>query len=77
MVERNKCVKNPHLHATVYTRERRETVYLLGIPIDRVPTSESCVFCLGIKFRFFPHLTVSWALPVVRIIFLKRCYACN
>ena len=21
MVERNKCVKNPHLHATVYTRE--------------------------------------------------------
>ena len=26
----------------------------LGIPIDRVPTSESCVFCLGIKFLFFP-----------------------
>jgi len=29
------------------------------------------------KFLFFPHLTVSWALPLVRIIFLKRCYACN
>ena len=29
------------------------------------------------KIPFFPHLTVSWALPVVRIIFLKRCYACN
>ena len=28
--------------------------YLLGIPIDRVPTSKSCVFCLGIKFLFFP-----------------------
>ena len=27
--------------------------YKLGIPIDRVPTSESCVFCLGIKFLFF------------------------
>ena len=26
----------------------------LGIPIDRVPTSKSCVFCLGIKFLFFP-----------------------
>ena len=26
----------------------------LGIPIDRVPTSESCVFCLGRKFLFFP-----------------------
>ena len=49
----------------------------LGIPIDRVPTSESCVFCLGKKFLFFSHLTVSWALPPVRIIFLKRCYACN
>ena len=29
------------------------------------------------KIPFFPHLTVSWALPVVTIIFLKRCYACN
>ena len=29
------------------------------------------------KIPFFPHLTVSWALLVVRIIFLKRCYACN
>ena len=53
------------------------TCYKLGIPIDRVPTSKSCVFCLGIKFLFFPHLTVSWSLPVARIIFLKRCYACN
>ena len=26
----------------------------LGIPIDRVPTSISCVFCLGRKFFFFP-----------------------
>ena len=27
----------------------------LGIPIDRVPTSKSCVFCLGTKFLFvFP-----------------------
>ena len=26
----------------------------LGIPIDRVPTSKSCVFCLRIKFLFFP-----------------------
>ena len=43
----------------------------LGIPIDRVPTSKSCVFCLGIKFLFFPNLTVSWSLPVARIIFLK------
>ena len=42
----------------------------LGIPIDRVPTSKSCLFCLGIKFLFF-HLTVSWSLPVARIIFLK------
>ena len=46
----------------------------LGIPIDRVPTSKSCVFCLGMKFLFF---LVSWSLPVARIIFLKRCYACN
>ena len=38
-------------------------------------TSKSCIFCIGIKF-FFPHLTVSWSLPVTRIIFL-RCYACN
>ena len=29
------------------------------------------------KTPFFPHLTVSWSLPVARIIFLKRCYACN
>ena len=29
------------------------------------------------KITFFPHLTVSWAILVVRIIFLKRCYACN
>ena len=29
-------------------------VFKLGIPIDRVPTSKSCVFCLGIKFLFFP-----------------------
>ena len=27
---------------------------ILGIPIDRVPTRKSCVFCLGIKFLFFP-----------------------
>ena len=26
----------------------------LGIPIDRVPTSKSCVFCLRIKFLFSP-----------------------
>ena len=44
--------------------------YKLGIPIDRVPTSKSCVFSLGIKFLFF-HLTVSWSLPVAKIIFLK------
>ena len=43
----------------------------LGIPIDRVPTSKSFVFCLGIKFLFFSHLTVSWSLPVATIIFLK------
>ena len=29
------------------------------------------------KIPFFSPLTVSWALPVARIIFLKRCYACN
>ena len=29
------------------------TCYKLGIPVDRVPTSKSCVFCLGIKFLFF------------------------
>ena len=47
----------------------------LHIPIDRVPTSKSCVFCIGMEFPFFQHLTVCWALPVARIIFLKRCYA--
>ena len=26
----------------------------LGIPIDKVPTSKSCVFCLGLEFLFFP-----------------------
>ena len=26
----------------------------LGIPTDRVPMSKSCVFCLRIKFLFFP-----------------------
>ena len=25
------------------------------------------------KVSFFPHLTVSWSLPVARIIFLKSC----
>ena len=29
-------------------------INILGIPIDRVPTSKSCLFCLGIKFLFFP-----------------------
>ena len=29
------------------------------------------------KIPFFSHLTVSWALSVVKIIFLKRFYACN
>ena len=29
------------------------TIYLLGIPIDRVPTSKSCVFCIGMD-SFFP-----------------------
>ena len=39
--------------------------YLLGIPIDRVPTSKSCVFCIGMA-SFFPE----------RIISLKlMCYA--
>ena len=39
--------------------------YLLGIPIDRVPTSKSCVFCIGMD-SFFPE----------RIISLKlMCYA--
>ena len=47
---------------------------ILGIPIDRVPKSKSCVFCLGMKFIFF---LVSWSLSVARIILLKRCYACN
>ena len=28
-----------------------------------------------IGIPFFRHLTVSWSLPVVRIISLKRCYA--
>ena len=51
--------------------EAKKIKIKLGIPIDRVPTSKSCVFCLGIKFPFFPHLTVSWSLPVTRIIFLK------
>ena len=42
----------------------------LGIPIDIVPTSKSCVFCRhGMAFLFFPHLTVSWSLPSARIIF--------
>ena len=37
----------------------------LGIPIDRVPTSKSCVFCIGMD-SFFPE----------RIISLKlMCYA--
>ena len=27
-------------------------------------------------FPFSQHLTVSWSLPVARIIFFKRCYAC-
>ena len=45
---------------------------LLGIPIDRVPTSKSCLdILLRNKIPFFSHLTVSWSLPVARIIFLK------
>jgi len=43
----------------------------LSIPIDRVPTSKSCVFCLGIKFLFFPIWPFLWSLPVARIMFLK------
>ena len=31
----------------------------------------------GIPFFFLPHLTVSWAIPVAKAIFSKRCYACN
>lgn len=42
--------------------------------LGRVPTSKSCIFCIGMKFLFFQHLKVSWSLPVARIIFLKRCY---
>ena len=43
----------------------RNGLYLLGIPIDRVPTSKSCVFCIGMD-SFFPE----------RIISLKlMCYA--
>ena len=34
--------------------EAKKIKIKLGIPIDRVPTSKSCVFCLGIKFLFFP-----------------------
>ena len=42
----------------------------LGVPIDRVPTSKSCVFCIRMD-SCFQHLTVSWSLPVEKIIFLK------
>ena len=31
----------------------------LGIPIDRVPTSKSCVFCMGMEIPFFQHLKFS------------------
>ena len=34
--------------------EAKKIKIKLGIPIDRVPTSKSCVFYLGIKFLFFP-----------------------
>ena len=49
-------------------------VHKLDIPIERVPTSKSSVFCMGMQSPFFQDLTVSWALPVAKIIFLKRCY---
>ena len=56
------------------SNKRRQLYFVLGIPIDRVPTSKSCVFFKGMV-PFFQHLTVSWSLPVERIIFLKpRCY---
>ena len=57
----------------VYNNKLKNIYFLttaLGIPIDIVPTSKSCVFCRhrnGIPF--FPHLTVSWSLPFARIIF--------
>ena len=50
---------------------------ILGTPIDRLPTSKSYVFSIGMEFIFVKHLTVSWSLSVARIIFLTRCYACN
>ena len=47
-----------------------KSVLKLGIPIDRVPTSKSCVFCIGMD-SFFPTFD-----SFERIIFLKqRCYA--
>ena len=68
------CVRNVNEPSTYGIEfEYNGFLYLsqLGIPIDRVPTSKSCVFRLGTKFLFFSHLTVSWSLPVARIIFVK------
>ena len=45
---------NLEFHPQTQTLQPLCTALWLGIPIDRVPTSKSCVFCLGIKFLFFP-----------------------
>ena len=60
------------------------TCYKLGIPIDRVPTSKSCVFCLGIKFLFFPiwpflgpfllQGLFSWKVLRFSLVALQTCY---
>ena len=47
-----KCKKRPHPRGKNLNKQHYNTI--LGIPIDRVPTSKSCVFCLGIKFLIFP-----------------------
>ena len=63
------------LYLLVFPCFCKQYVYKLNIPIHRVPTSKSSVFCKGMEFPFFQHLTVSWAVPVAKKIFLKKCYA--
>ena len=67
----------------VYNNKLKKIYFLttaLGIPIDIVPTSKSCVFCWhGIAFLFF-HI---WQFPgpfllqgLFSSLSIKRCYAC-
>ena len=55
------------LYLLVFPCFCKQYVYKLNIYI--------CVFCKGMEFPFFQHLTVSWAVPVAKKIFLKKCYA--